>query len=297
MSLHKAKNIFAIYAFNKEEILQQALFSIISTLKLNPHLKICLFTDQPNFFQNPLAAFKDQIHFIVLTQDILADWKGSPADNFRVKLKALEYCCIKYLDANILLVDSDTFTVKPLDIIFQKISENNFIMHDYEGQLQDQKTSGQKTLLQFIKNNEFEFANKKFTFPQHLELYNAGVIGLNARHQGLVKEMISLHDVVFAQTKFYFAEQLCVVYFAQQFNIINSHQYIFHYWYIKEFQSKIKYFLSNLPTLNFENIRNLELPISKIPNYQKFKSLCYKIPYKIKRFLYKKGFLNQYVSF
>jgi len=301
----KQNKIIAYYCFGINSVLEQTIFSCssaIAQLRKNDIFSdyiFIIFTDKIDFFSKFKLSVQKYCKIILMDlskDNLLSNWKGEPPDNFRIKLKSLEYCCEKFLDSKVLLLDSDTVFIAHPDDVFAKISITNSLFHEYEGRPEFNKTPGHRHFLNFIKDFKFDLNEKRsnFNFPVDMDLYNAGVIGLESRNVFLVKEALAIHNVIFEKTKFYYTEQLSITYTVQNKTKIQlADKEIAHYWYYKEIQTYISKYLKKVEIVDdyFNPILILDV-LKKLPSYKKFKSFYFKIPYKIIKSLKKRSILK-----
>ena len=214
---------------------------------------IVIYTDQPHLFSDFLPFFHD-LRCKELTPEIIKHWKG--ANNFVHRLKVEMIAdFLEAFDGNVLYCDTDTYAIKPLEEIFSSIEKDTFYLHQFEG-VPDKKTSPSFHKWEtFLSTTPVFYNQKKFEFSRTIQLFNAGVVGLNTKNKDVLKDVLGLTDSLFQKFQKHIAEQIAFSYCFQKTGVVKSTDAeIAHYWNLKEFRQLLQvFFTKNLE----ESIPNL----------------------------------------
>lgn len=251
-------NYILYQAYGIEAILQEAVFSILSIIKLQPdaktwNFKFLIYTDRPEVFLNYLSEYQENIVFQDLNAKKVSEYRGAIQFVHRVKIKVIEEFLSKE-PAKLLYVDSDTYFLDSPNILFEKIHSANVLMHIKEGNINQKINPIFKKMHKFLKKNAFELDNKKFQISSETAMWNAGVIGINEKNLHDIKDAISLTDQMYSRYQKHVMEQFAVSYvLARNNQILATDNIIYHYWDHKEFRQDILAFLKELQTLMSQN--------------------------------------------
>ncbi len=293
-------NIFCYIATNKDVYLNQTIFSIMSliAIKQNKFDKIIIFTDLIDSFKSFFENTTLNIEYHLLDKPTIAKWTEPTGNIFKIKLTAFTQIWNMYPEANIIFLDSDTIITNPLSYWFDKIAQGTSLMNTDEGRLKNSPTYGIRKTYQALKSQSIVIDDKPFDLPEWLHMYNAGVIGMGANSKSLMNKVIAFHDDFHRSTGNYFSEQLSLSYvLTLDSKLETCDDNLIHYWYVKEFQTKIDETIEKLKTLSWEEKLKLTLPIQKLPTRKKFKSWAFAVPFKLKRKLYRMGLIKSYIDF
>lgn len=283
--------VLALYAFGPKEQLLQAYFALLT---LHPYLqqgniRALVVTDQPEYFSELSVLQHFHLDFYHLTPELLTQWKGEPACNFRVKLKTIEYVTEHYPSASSFLVcDGDIFALQSPMPLFEFIEQQEgLVFSEPEGRLGDRRPKSAAKHWSSLSSQGMAGSG----FTKGMPLYNAGIIGMKGSDQTLIRETIAFFDPFFAQTKFYFAEQLSLVrqaYLSKR-PVKTSMEYLRHYWYDKSFRDWMAPVVEDFK--NHPKAKGLaaqELPLTKVLPFHEFFSLRQKWKRKLQRLFSKK---------
>ena len=247
-------NTMLLYqAYGSADIINECKFSLLrlyetySAQQQEPPLVI-IYTDQP-------AAFNSfHLHLSLILKTIGAEqiqqWKGPHNFVHLVKIEIIKDCLLHY-PGKIIYTDTDTICEKPLTEVFNTINSSAVYFHEYEGTL---ATPAFKKWRRFFETNEVP--GMQHYSPLNMEMWNAGVIGLETAHLHLLNEVFALTNNLYSRYPKHIAEQLSFCYVFQRHNIkINGAKaYIFHYWNLKEYRQLLSGFFHNHSHQNFEGL-------------------------------------------
>ena len=234
MSAAKCHIVYQCYG--NEQIFYECAFSLLS---LWQQLKdespdqypVCIYTDKPEWFQR----FKDcplQLSYRVIDPPTLAEWKGSINFVHRVKI-ALLTDFVQQHEGNILYTDTDVVFTAGIKPMVQNIAAGRLYMHVMEGKINDCSNAIMTKLNNYLVKTGKKMKNG--TPMVTAELWNAGVLGFNADHTGLLDEALQFTDEMYPSFPKHITEQFAFsVLFQQTAAVMAAAPYMVHYWNLKE---------------------------------------------------------------
>ena len=202
---------------------------------------IIIYTDQPDFFK-AFTSFSNSISIKEISMAQIKEWRGVDDFVFRTKIKIIQDFFSTHT-GNLLYCDTDTYALTSLQPIFSSIAEGNFYMHLYEGILGDTSNAYFKKWDKFLSKKPIEYNGKKLQYSNQLQMWNAGVLGLNSSNSNLLNDVLSLSDTIYEKFPKHIAEQFAFGYCMQQQRPIRSSaNSILHYWDLKEFRIVLEHF-------------------------------------------------------
>jgi hypothetical protein len=196
---------------------------------------IIIYTDQPHFFKI-FTSFSNSISTKEVSMKQIKEWRGVDDFVFRTKIKIIQDFFSTHT-GNLLYCDTDTYALTSLQPIFSSIAQGNFYMHLYEGILGDTSNAYFKKWDKFLSMHPIEYNGKKLLYSNQLQMWNAGVLGLNSANSNLLNDVLSLSDTIYKKFPKHIAEQFAFGYCMQQQRPIQSSaNSILHYWDLKEFR-------------------------------------------------------------
>jgi hypothetical protein len=235
------KKYIVYQAYGSEDILNEALYSILSFYKVHGldyrDITIVVYTDHAFYFESILG--KERILCKPLDATRVKQWRGAINFVHRVKIETLlDFTAGLQQDDQILYLDSDIVFMKPIPDLFEKIKEGAFIMHEFEGKLNASSFPLIIKMGKFIKGHQQELTAKGFDVPADTGVWNAGVIGFNSSKQYLLSRVLCFTDGFYTMYPKHIAEQFGFsLYLSKEGTVFNSSEYLFHYWSFKEFRS------------------------------------------------------------
>jgi hypothetical protein len=254
-------NNYILYlAFGSKDFIHQTVYSILSLVKTSyssaKDIQIVVYTDQPNYFKSLIPEIN--VIYTDIDTETIQEWMGEIHFFFRVKIKLIEDFFSKYPNSNLLYLDTDTFFIKNIDPVFQKINDGEYFMHEYEGVYdqnhpQKRKYSTARTIDKILKTKYFLKSNgDKFWVSNQTQLWNAGALGFNSNFYNTLPDVLLLTEQLYRLKDAHVMEQFSFSYFLQQSRPINPlEDYILHYWSFKEFNVPLAHF--------FEKYKNTSL--------------------------------------
>lgn len=230
--------------YGSGENVSEAVYSILSIYKLHPddNIRIHIYTDREDLFP---AWVKTGSRFVlhVKSAEDIQEWQQPIGLSHRAKIKAIEDF-FRDNDGNVIYLDSDTYVLNNLFPLFQKISAGELVMHLNEGSLRQGKKDSKKDSIArkmetFFDNFQYNDSNSQVKkIPAESYMWNAGVIGMNKKHQHLLSDVIYLTDILFPSHPNHTIEQFSFSYiFQTQQPILPAASFILHYWKFKEYRT------------------------------------------------------------
>lgn len=197
---------------------------------------IIIYTDQPHFFV-PYADFFNGIRIRQIDNKQIKEWRGPNDFVHRVKIKIMQDCFTTF-QGPVLYCDTDTYILHPIAPLFTDIRSGAFYMHCLEGLLGDGKTKWFNNWNAFLSANPIHYNGKTLIYSKDLGMWNAGVIGMDSKHAGLLEDVLQLTDAIYEKFPRHIAEQVAFDYCFQLTGVIKpAEPMVVHYWIIKEFRT------------------------------------------------------------
>lgn len=251
------KNYIVYQAYGSIDILNEALYSILSFYKVHgidqKEMNVVIYTDQPEYFESKLGISRITCRTIDAT--LVKKWRGEIDFVHRVKIEVLRDFTASLEDDNILYLDSDIYYMKPVTAIFRKISEGAVYMHEYEGQLNKSNYALILKMGKFIKKHQESLKALGIDIPDDTPTWNAGVIGFNASKKYVLNKVLCFTDQFYKLYPKHIAEQFGFSFYWGKEGAVNTAtEELFHYWSFKEFRMVLKDFFEYHKDSSFEKI-------------------------------------------
>ncbi|MCK9417579.1 hypothetical protein M0Q97_13135 [Candidatus Dojkabacteria bacterium] len=254
-------NYILILAHTDDNIYKQANILILSLLPKNSY-NIILYTDNINKFPN---YFQTEIEIILLEKDEIKQMMGEYKFIHNVKINIIKQICLKKNIDKLIFIDSDCVVIDDINILFNKIDKNNFIMYEYEFDLKD--LSDEYINIHNTISSNSEYINKKYNLVnKNYMSFNSGIIG------GECEKLLSLIDNIYELSNYIYklnismiSEQLAFsIIFNGLANINYAKNIIYHYWNNKVEVNK--YIFNNIEKLNYNYQNNIKNDFSNFKN-------------------------------
>lgn len=241
------------HAYGSNEILAECRFALMQLLQQHDVETICvvLYTDNPLYFKNELEAFSNAITEHITAKQITA-WRGEINFVHRVKIKVLQHFFSKY-NGSVLYCDTDTYCIQSPATLFANIDNGAFYMHTNEGYIKPTGNLVIKKWHHFLANNNIQINNKKVANIESISMWNAGVIGIGSQYASLLAEVLAITDSIYPLLPRHTVEQFAFSYvFQNTCTILPADNFIFHYWYLKEYRIFLKNFYLKYGTMSID---------------------------------------------
>ena len=204
---------------------QEAKLSILSALRerrVPDSFTLTLMTDEPQTFEGwPVTV-------IALSTETLAQWKGAYGYTHRRKACAIA-AGAKLADKTI-FVDTDTVFFKDPALLFERISDQQYLMDEFEWEWAEAKLRAD-----YVAFSDELIANGKAP-ADSLKLYNSGICGMTRANVGLLDKAIALIDEWNQHyAKLHTIEQIAVSFAMAGTNVVTANDCIHHYYSKKRF--------------------------------------------------------------
>lgn len=216
--------LYLLYG-KKTAYLHEAKFSILSALRHQADresFSITVFTDHPE-------AFEDwPVRTVFLDEATLAQWMGPAGYVHRRKAMAIRQGM--ELAEKTIFVDTDTIFVKDPAILFERVSDEHFLMDQFEFCWQHASQRDDYTGL------VAELAANQRSPSPSLRLYNSGICGMTRHHTGLLDEAITLIDQwAHLHTQLHTMEQIAVSFMLGDKQVVEARDCVHHYYSQKSY--------------------------------------------------------------
>jgi hypothetical protein len=269
-------NYLLYLVYGSEGYTQEALYSLISYYRLHEENEntVLIYTDNAALLKKYVPP---GVIYISLTPLQMQEWQGAIKYNHRLKIKVLQDALSRFT-GNFLFADTDTVFTKNISVLFDKIRCGEILFHKSEGRLLDNKGGIARKMRKFLKRqNSFfvESRNEYIKMDATLMVWNSGNIGINNSFAQNLIEVENLVDSLYSSYKFTTMEQIGFSYIVQEFTTpIPTDDYVYHYWYFKEFKVVLAQFFSHNKD---KSLKELVSEIEKIdPEYLSSEKWAYK---------------------
>jgi hypothetical protein len=184
-------NRIAIVSFgDREEWYAQAHLAILTALAWLPApAEVVITTDRPDWY----AWFDDRVRIVSLTPERIAEWSGPQRFIWRVVLKALAETALRDPPANLLYLDVDTLTRKPLGDLVAALGAGDVFLDRFEAPLH-RRGGCHRVLWNQVRGRTFA----GFGIDERTALWNSGVVAVGAANRELPSRALELCDAITA---------------------------------------------------------------------------------------------------
>lgn len=213
---------YLIYGNKREYQLELAL-SVLSALqfltKSQESVTICVVSDRHDI------GLDLPIDRLVISPKEFAEWTQAGTYHYRAKILALMKA-IDHYQAPAVLVDTDTVFLQSPARLFDRISPQQSVMHDFEYEIRD--VPYWKPLLEKLGDGiEIEGMQIVPRSP----MYNSGVIGIDVANRSLLDKALAVQDKLYALSPIFNIEQFAVTIPLYHYTqLVTSTDVIWHYW-------------------------------------------------------------------
>jgi hypothetical protein len=231
--MNHRKNLILYLALG-DRCINQAIFSIITLINTYEGkafvFKIIVYTDNPDAFLWLSDNFP--VESVCISQDRINEWCGIHRQLLRAKIKVIQEV-INSADANLLFVDTDTFFLKKVDTLFDKIGKGVPVMHVREWRMSIGRKLHSELCpqdLDFDLKSGFNVKINDATL-----MWNSGVIGISSIQKNEIDAVLEINDSFYQINPSWHVEQLSFsVILNRTLKLIGCNNIIFHYWHNKE---------------------------------------------------------------
>jgi hypothetical protein len=229
---------FGVLAYGSDRRLhREATVALLTIREFAPvAAEVCVFTDQPGMY----AWIAGHVTVETLSPATLREWRGPRDDRFRPKIETLRRLAAEA--AHAVLVDTDTMARAPLAPLVDHLRDGGFLLYEREYRIAAPPRRGDRAL-------RHEIAGKQWAgigAGEHTWMWNGGVIGVSARHEGVAGRTLEVFDQMQRASKHFALEQLAYSIVFPAYGPIRAASDCFiHYWANRSwFDRRIERFLS-----------------------------------------------------
>lgn len=237
-------NYLIYQAYGSSDILNEALFSILSYLRQPAGATVLVYTDNPAHFRAVLGELPG-IRYEHIEPAQWRAWRGDIDFVHRVKIMVLQHAAAHYA-GSLLYVDTDTiFTQSPAEI-FDLLAQGQRFMHLGEGRLDNGNALNRKI------NRVLQASDTPALIGGPIGpatcMYNAGVLGLRSLDAPLLAQVLALTEQLHRLYPKHVMEQLAFsVVWARQGPVREAAPWVYHYWDLKEIRPVLAALLAPQP--------------------------------------------------
>lgn len=217
---------YLIYGNKREYQLELAL-SVLSALrflkksqgKSQESITISVITDRPNL------EFDLPVDRILISQEEFAAWTQGGSYPYRAKILALMKA-IDHYQSPVALVDTDTYFLESPVRLFDRVSPQGSVMHDFEYEICN-KSYWKPVVEQLGTGIEIAGVSVSPRSP----MFNSGVIGVDVANRSVLDRALAVMDKVYALSPIFNVEQFALgVALHQETTLSTSADLVWHYW-------------------------------------------------------------------
>ncbi|TPG72372.1 hypothetical protein [Hymenobacter nivis] len=224
---------FLLYqAYGNPDILNEALFSILSYLRQPVGAQVVVYTDNPAHFQRILGDEK-AVEYVPIAPTQWQAWRGEIDFVHRVKIEVLQHAAARYA-GNLLYVDTDTVFLQPLAEVFGALGRGERFMHVGEGRLRDGNSLNRK-INHALQQDAGRTALAGGPISPDTQMYNAGALGLRSTDAPLLAQVLTLTEQLHRLYPKHVMEQLAFSVVLARAGVVHAAApWVYHYWDLKE---------------------------------------------------------------
>ncbi len=261
-TLHFMGNYLIYQAYGDSDILNEALFSILSYLQQPAQAIVLVYTDNSAHFRRVLGDLP-ALEYIPIALSQWREWRGDIDFVHRVKIKVLQHAATHYA-GQLLYVDTDTVFMQPLATLFAALARGERFMHVSEGKLEDGNQLNRK-INRALQQAGGGVALANGSIGPQTQTYNAGVLGFRSQDAPLLDEVLALTEQLYRLYPKHVMEQLAFsVVWAQAGPVREAAQWVYHYWDLKEIRPVLAELFALAPAYQLADLQaratKLDLP-------------------------------------
>jgi hypothetical protein len=246
------KEYLLYQAYGNIAIINECRYALLRLIKVYSNQpaarpEVIIYTDKPSAFE--MFVGKLPITLQAISDEDIKRWRGTINFVHRVKIEVIKKALMEF-QGKIIYADTDTCCLQPLTDIYKSISKQNVFFHQYEGTIDS--ASQFKKWKKFLQNTSIP--EVEHPSPLHIQMWNAGIIGLEQSHLPLLDEVLALTDKLYQQFPKHIVEQFSFCYIFQKHNVSISDgtPFFFHYWDLKEFREFLQQFFTHYKSESIE---------------------------------------------
>lgn len=237
-------NYLIYQAYGSPDILNEALFSLLSYLRQPAGATVLVYTDNPAHFRAVLGELAG-VAYVRIEPAQWRAWRGDIDFVHRVKIMVLQHAAAHYA-GNLLYADTDTVFTQPPAEIFSLLSQGQRFMHVSEGRLDNGNPLNRKVNRVLQASSAPAFVGGPI--GPATQMYNAGVLGLRSLDAPLLAQVLALTEQLYRLYPKHVMEQLAFsVVWARSGPVREAAPWVYHYWNLKEIRPALAALLAPQP--------------------------------------------------
>jgi hypothetical protein len=204
-----------------------SFFSFYDAQQPRPDVKVIIYTDQADYFEQFLS--DAPVQYVLLTAEQRKILMGPLSFIHRLKAAVLEQVLVQHTEDKLLYVDSDTFFIRDAGPLMASIRSGVSVMHTIEFVFNDiaqQPLPDDKTVAESFQTSQ---GAEHFSGTQ--QSWNAGVLGLAPSVAPYMPDVLQLTDQFYANSRWHISEQIAFSLVLQtRGQLLPAIDYIYHYW-------------------------------------------------------------------
>jgi len=207
----------------------ETLFSMLTLGRFPSHelqdVKVKVVTDRPDFF----GSYGFEV--VSIDRDIIREWKGPAHFHHRCKIMAMKHV-LSLHGGKCILVDGDTYFLRPPLKLFRHIGPGRSVLHMMEGRLGDSRHEFNRRVGAILQQRQpgyhplVDLADGLRTVQ-----WNSGVVGIDARDGHCLDEALSLLDYLLTKLNVPILEQISLsIVLCQRTQVRPARDVVFHYF-------------------------------------------------------------------
>lgn len=236
MSVTPTEGVVVYFAYGREDIFEQTLYSILSLLHVCERerrgCRIAVYTDAPERF----AALPVEI--VALSQAQLDEWLGGSDYIHRRKTCVILDALERFAD-KMAFIDSDTWFAAHPARIFAVVGPGRAAFHICEGFVASTGTPFDSALARQLEREPLTLrSGEKVAFGPRTRMWNTGVIAIDPAEREAMLDALALSDAIWRTAdpagaygkKIHHAEQFATGYALRHAALSEAAGCVYHYW-------------------------------------------------------------------
>lgn len=228
------------FAYGREDIFQQTIFSILSLLHImeiekgfrGSDFRIVVYTDKPARFASlPLET-------VSLDSEMLDRWLAGE-DYIHRRKTCVILDALDRFGGKVVFIDSDTWFSAHPDRLFARIGPRQAVFHICEGFVAHTGTPADIALSAQLRSERLTIrSGEPVNFSSQTLMWNTGVVGLDISNRDLMLDALDLSDKIWKTAdpkgaygqKIHHAEQFATGYAFRNIKLSEAVDCVYHYW-------------------------------------------------------------------